>query len=133
MTKNALTIAAVALAGIVAAPVADAGHSSLSITYRSGFSSCGCPTYTQRYFRGYDRYRRPLFHYARLPLRHGSSCRRHAVHHRAQNMRHYSPVYQRSSRSSRSSRGYGPRIALQRRNNRNIGNSRGHSRGRSCR
>jgi len=128
MIKKTLTIAAVALVATLAAPRAEAGHSSVSITYRSGHASCGCPTYSQRFFRGYDCYRRPIYNYRRLALRHGNSCRHRAVH----NVRHNSRVYHTSRRPLyppviprsyiRGGRGYGHNAHYRR-----------SSRGRSCR
>jgi hypothetical protein len=53
--KKFLTISLLALAGLLALPQsAEAGSSSLSITYQSGHSSCGCPIYTQRVVVGWD-------------------------------------------------------------------------------
>ncbi|NIP98771.1 MAG: hypothetical protein GWO24_37360 [Akkermansiaceae bacterium] len=126
MIRKTLTIAMLALAGAFAAPRAEAGHSHVSITIRSGYASCGCPYYSKRYFRGYDCYRRPVYHYTRLPIHHGSSCRHHARHHR----HHYSPpchppVYHRT----RSGFVYRPRVSI----HAHRGYSRSYSRGRSCR
>ena len=68
MIKTLITVAALALTGLLSAPRAEAGHSHTSITYRSGFTSCGSPIYTRRYVRGYDRCGRPVFGYARVPV-----------------------------------------------------------------
>ena len=130
MIQRLLAIVAVAVTGLLSAPQAEAGHSSLSITYRSGFTSCGCPIYTKRYVRGYDCYRRPIFGYTQLPIRHGSSCRHRAVHR---------PTYHSQVRS-RSSHVYRPRISISSRSyghsghaRRNVGRHYGRSHGSSCR
>ena len=68
MIKTLITVAALALTGLLSAPRAEAGHSHTSITYRIGFTSCGSPIYTRRYVRGYDRCGRPVFGYARVPV-----------------------------------------------------------------
>jgi hypothetical protein len=134
MIKNLLAIAAVATAGLLAAPLADAGPSSRSsYTYRSGQSSCGCPVYTVRYVRGYDCYRRPIFAYRRAPLSHGHGCRHHQHVYRS----HYAPPVQAYYRQA-PSRYYGSRISSGGGSIRiGIGSSgyyqRGYSRGRGCR
>ena len=80
--KRLLAIIATALTGLFAAPdKAEAGHPPTCHTYRSGYSSCGCPIYTKRYFRGYDCYRRPVYCYVQVPVSHGSSCRSRSHHH----------------------------------------------------
>ncbi|NNC87648.1 MAG: hypothetical protein HKN82_04210 [Akkermansiaceae bacterium] len=115
--KKLLAIAATALTGLFLMPAkAEAGHSSCH-TYRSGYASCGCPTYTKRYFRGYDSCRRPIYSYVRLALSHGSSCR-HRSHHSSHryssgHYRHVPSTYYRSYYSPRSRSyyrgGYGSR------------------------
>lgn len=88
MIQRLLAIATVASAALLMTPKAEAGHScDTGYVYRSGYSSCGCPIYTKRYVRGYDCYRRPIYGYIRLDLRHGSSCRHHHAHRNH-------PVYQ---------------------------------------
>lgn len=60
-----------ALAGL--SQTATAGHWEVGATigtYVSGHSHCGCPVYTQRYFRGYDRCGHPLYGYRVLPVSH---------------------------------------------------------------
>lgn len=105
MIKKLLAIAAVAMAGLLSAPQAEAGHSGLNTTYRSGQSSCGCPIYTKRFVRGYDCRRQPIFGYSRVPISHGSSCR-HNVRHRGNSHR---PVIQRSSHRGHN---HSPRIVI---------------------
>ncbi|MDP7655017.1 MAG: hypothetical protein QF706_03040 [Roseibacillus sp.] len=126
MTKILLTIAAVALTGLISAPRAEAGHSSPSITYRSGCASCGCPVYTRRYVRGYDCHGHPVFAYSRVPQSHGHSCRHRAQHHN----HHSRAVISRSTHCSQ------PRITLS--SHRSHGRSSGISfrfslGGRTCR
>ena len=113
--KNIIAIAATILTGLVAFPEkAEAGHASVSFTYQSGRSSCGCPTYTKRYFSGYDCHRRPIYRYVSVPVVHRCSHHAHRphvnhyIHSRSQfrpaphysNRSHYSRnQYYRSSRS----------------------------------
>ena len=105
--KKLIAIAATALVGLVAFPEsAEAGRSSVSYTYQSGRSSCGCPIYTKRYVRSYDCYRRPIYRYARVPVVHRCSShsgRHHSSHsgyyHRSSHGRsHVTPHYRHSSR-----------------------------------
>jgi len=124
--KTLLAIAATALTGLALPQTADAGHSNVSvnITYQSGHSSCGCPIYTQRVFAGYDCYRRPVYRYVSVPVRH--SC--HSSH-----SRYNSPQY---SNHGYSQRGYAQRGSSHSQYaGRSYGNSGGYSRGasRGCR
>lgn len=80
MIKTLPLLAIAALLALLSAPRAEASHGS--VTYRSGYSSCGCPIYTTRYVRGYDCYRRPIYGYTRAPISHGRSCRHRAHVHR---------------------------------------------------
>ncbi|NNC90338.1 MAG: hypothetical protein HKN82_17935 [Akkermansiaceae bacterium] len=53
-----------------------------TITFVSSRASCGCPIYKKRVFRGYDRFRRPVFIYQEVPFVHrcskyGSVARSH--------------------------------------------------------
>jgi hypothetical protein len=120
--KTLLAIAATALAGLALPQTAEAGHSNVSVnlTYQSGHGSCGCPIYTQRVFAGYDCYRRPVYRYVSVPVRH--SC--HASH-----SRYNSPQY---SNHGYAQRGYSQRGYSQTRyTGRSYGNSGGYSCGQS--
>jgi len=69
--KKFLIPAAAALAGLLAGTEpANAGGLNVSFTCRSGRAPCGCAVHVRRVFRGYDCYRRPVYHYHRLPVRH---------------------------------------------------------------
>ncbi|MEO7099519.1 MAG: hypothetical protein ABI162_09180 [Luteolibacter sp.] len=57
-TIISLTIAAFTL--IAAAPKAEA-HSHANRIYISGYTSCGAPIYTERYFIGYDHCGNPIW------------------------------------------------------------------------
>ena len=97
-------ITAVVFVGLLAAPKAEAGHSThTSITYVSGHASCGCPIQTRRYVRGYDYYRRPVFGYSAVAFSHGSSCRLRAY---SRSYHNHAPVIYRTTRC------YGPRIVI---------------------
>ncbi|MFP6880046.1 MAG: hypothetical protein VCA34_03800 [Roseibacillus sp.] len=114
MIKRILAIAAVAFAGLLTAPNAEAGHPvGPSITYRSGCSSCGCPIYTRRFVRCYDHHGHPIYGYSHVPFSHGSSCRLRRVHGHHPHLNH-APVYHHTS-----SRHCAPRIVISSR-------SRGH-------
>lgn len=130
MIKKLFTIAAVAVTGLLAAPQAEAGHSThASVTYVSGHASCGCPIQTRRYVRSYDCYRRPIFGYSRVPFSHGSSCRLRSQARSHSNHNHGRALH-RSSYSS------GARIVIGSRSyqSRNRGSrSYSSSRGRTCR
>ena len=41
-----------------------------SYTYRSGYTSCGCPIYTKRIIASYDCYQRPIYRYCGVPIVH---------------------------------------------------------------
>jgi hypothetical protein len=132
MIKKLLAIAAVATAGLLSTTRADAGHSShASTTYRSGHSSCGCPIYTQRFVRGYDCYRRPIFGYSQVPISHGRSCGHRVVHH-PRPCPPPAPVYRHHR-----SHGHGVSVSIGRPGISigfgTGGHSHGSSRGRSCR
>lgn len=73
MIKTLPLLAVAAVLALLSAPRAEASHGN-TVTYRSGYSSCGCPIYTTRYVRGYDCYRRPIYGYSQS-LRARSSCR----------------------------------------------------------
>jgi hypothetical protein len=45
--------------------------------YVSGRASCGCPIHTRRVCQGYDRHRRPVFNYYRVPFQRGCKHARH--------------------------------------------------------
>ncbi|MFP6896189.1 MAG: hypothetical protein VCA38_06280 [Roseibacillus sp.] len=114
MIKRILAIAAVAFAGLLTAPNAEAGHTvETSITYRSGYASCGCPIYTRRFVRSYDHHGHPIYGYSHVPFPHGSSCRLRTVHGHHPHLNH-APVYHHTS-----SHHYAPRIVISSR-------SRGH-------
>lgn len=69
--KKFLTITLLAIAGLFALPQsAEAGSSSLSITYKSGHAACGCPIYTKRVVVGWDHLRRPIYRYYSVPVAH---------------------------------------------------------------
>jgi hypothetical protein len=136
MIKKLLTIAAVASAGLLAAPNADAGRSSHSDhTYRSGASSCGCPVYTTRFVRGYDCYRRPIFGYRQAPFSHGSSCRHRASGHRHSNA--YHTPHRHPSRSGSQivvgNRGFSLSFSTGGSHRGHSNHPSRHSRGRGCR
>lgn len=81
MTKF-IAIAATILTGLVAFPErADAGHATVSFTYQSGRTSCGCPTYTRRHVAGYDCHRRPVYRYVAVPVTHRCSHRGNRYHY----------------------------------------------------
>ena len=102
--KKLIAIAATILTGLVAFPEnAEAGHSSVSFTYQSGRSSCGCPSYTKRYFSGYDCYRRPIYRYVSVPVVHRCSHGSRGSHY-THSRNSYRPAY-RSGHSSHYSRG----------------------------
>lgn len=113
--KKLIAIIATAVVGLIAAPQeAEAGHASVSFTYQSGRSSCGCPIYTKRHFHGYDCYRRPIYRYVHVPVTH--RCRSHAVsphHYRHgrfyyKSSRHHRPVpHYRSHHGPRPGYGHG--------------------------
>ena len=70
MTKILATITAGVIALMATSNTADA-RSRISIgsttIYVSGHNSYGIPIYTKRVVRGFDRYRRPLYNYYRMP------------------------------------------------------------------
>ena len=126
MIPRLLSLAAVALAVLISTPSAEAGHGHLSITYRSGYASCGSPIYTTRYVRGYDCYRRPIYGYYRHPVSsRGSSCgvRTHSTysHNRGSSCNSSRGVTHRSHRS------YSPRIVVSSRSYPSRSNYRGRS------
>ena len=89
--KKLIAIAATIIAGLVAFPEkAEAGSSCASFTYQSGRSACGCPTYTKRYFSGYDCHGRPVYRYVSVPVVH--RCSHHA---QRSHSRHY--IHSRSN------------------------------------
>jgi hypothetical protein len=85
--KKLIAIAAIILTGLVAFPEkAEAGHTTYTVTYVNGRTSCGCPIHVTRYFKGYDCHRRPIYSYRQHPVSH--RCSHHAQRsHRS----HYVP------------------------------------------
>ena len=69
------TIAAVFVSLIAFPQKAEAGSFPIghSVTYKSGYASCGCAVYTKRVITSYDYYRRPVYKYYSVPIVH--SCR----------------------------------------------------------
>ena len=123
--KNIIAIAATILTGLVAFPEkAEAGHASVSFTYQSGRSSCGCPTYTKRYFSGYDCHRRPIYRYVSVPVVH--RCK----HTRSHSYTRYTPSRHYSNHSY--SRGYSSRSSYHRGSSHRSSHYRGSS-SRRCR
>ena len=55
-------------------------HCDSGYTYRSGYSSCGCPIYTKRIISGYDCYRRPIYRYHSVPIVHRCHSKRKHYH-----------------------------------------------------
>ena len=99
--KKPIAIAAAILTSIVAFPQkAEAGYSSVSFTYQSGRSACGCPIYTKRYVAGYDCYRRPIYRYVSVPVVHRCSHESHRSHYIHSNRNHCRPVYRPSCGTS---------------------------------
>ena len=107
MKKLLATLAAV-LVGFVATPnTAEANiHISIgsSYSYVSGRASCGCPIYTKRVVRGFNRYHKPIYNYYRQPFR----CSCHSSY-RTPVVRHGYSGRSISSRSYRSSRNHSNR------------------------
>ncbi len=77
-----------------------------SYTYRSGYASCGCATYTRRIFLGYDSCGRPIYRYYRVPVSHHCRSYYRPVHygyynhycrpsHHGYYYRHYRPSHRR--------------------------------------
>ena len=71
--QKLLTILTVILIGLVVTPNTAEASIHLKIgsshSYVSGRASCGCPIYTKRVVRGFDRYRKPIYSYYRQPFR----------------------------------------------------------------
>lgn len=111
--KKLIAIAAAILTSIVAFPEkAEAGHTTYTVTYVNGRTSCGCPIHVTRYFKGYDCHRRPIYSYRHHPVRHQCSHRSHGSHYN-HSRSHYRPSYGTSntrhytrSRHYRPSRSY---------------------------
>ena len=104
--KKLIAIAATILTALVAFPEkAQAGYSSVSFTYQSGRSSCGCPTYTKRVFAGYDCHRRPIYRYVSVPVVHRCSHHSHRGHYN-HSRSHYRPTYRPSCGTSYSRNHY---------------------------
>ena len=80
MTKSIIAAATVAVTALLGTSPRAQGGLELSIgfvqIYVSDHAPCGCPIYTRRTCRGYDRYHRPLFTYQRQPFHCG--CKGHS-------------------------------------------------------
>lgn len=130
MKKLLATVAAVLVSAFALSNSAEAGiHVSIGTGYNyvSGHASCGCPIYTKRVVRGYNRYNQPIYNFYRQPFRcRGASCRSRQVNFRQHGFVSRGGHY--NNRSHYYSRGRGHY------NNRhsNYGRSRGNY-GRSCR
>lgn len=128
--KKLLATAATVLVTTFALPSTAEAGVSLSIgseyTYVSGHASCGSPIYTKRIVRGFDRFRKPIYSYHRLPfrsravhLRSGhSGFRQHGFVHRGNRNFH-------SRQNFRSNRNFHSRQNFQ--SNRNFHSKRGFS------
>ena len=98
-----IVAAAVALAGLGGfSPRAEAGL-EISIgfgqTYVSGHASCGCPIYTRRVCRGFDRYHRPVFDHHRQPFRCGCKHKNHPPGYAYGHDKHYKSKHYKSKHS----------------------------------
>ncbi len=125
--KKLIAIAAAILTSLVAFPeTAEAGHTTYTVTYVNGRTSCGCPIQVTRYFKGYDCHRRPIYSYRQHPVSHRCSHRGHSSHssHAIQSRSHYRPTY-RSNCGTSYSRSHYSRGSHYR--------SRYYSRGSTCR
>lgn len=131
MKKLLATVAAVFVSLFALPNSAEAGvrvSIGTGYNYVSGHASCGCPIYTKRVVRGYDRYSRPIYNYYRQPF----SCR--CGHGRSShvNFRQHGFV-NRGFRSHSGQRNFGTHRNFKSNRNfksqRNFRSHRGHSRG----
>lgn len=83
--KKLITLLAVVAGGFVLSPVnAEArghrheSHRPADRVYVSGHSSCGCPVYTKKVFRHYDRHGHAVYTYERQSVNH--RCNRYDRH-----------------------------------------------------
>ena len=128
--KKLLTSLAAVLIAVVVTPTTAEANVRLSIgsgyTYVSGHASCGCPIYTKRIVRSFDRFNRPVYNYYRQPF----SCRcrnvsRSRVVRHGYNSRFISPRFT----NSRSSKGRSnARHVVPRHTNSNRGTGRSFNR-----
>jgi len=105
--KNLLITLATVLIALVALPQkAEAGHSrcGTSDTYRSSYSTCGCPIYKRRVIISYDCYNRPVYRYYTVPIVHCCSSHYRTSYRRPhyRHGNHYSNHYRRPSYGHRS-------------------------------
>lgn len=104
--KKLLSILAITLISIVLFPeqaFAGHGHSGSGYTYRSSYSTCGCPLYKRRVIASYDCYRRPVYRYYSVPIVHRCRTYRapaHRAHYSYGHRRSYSSHYRRPSHYS---------------------------------